>query len=112
MENKKIKPVSLNWITGGIFAAIALISLIRAEYVEMTIWLTIGFALVLADMYYLPKGADVSMVPKVPKWRRYVSVMLIAIGMAGFGYIVGKDVKAKADRSNTEVSTSNSTSDH
>lgn len=99
--NSKKKPVSLNFVAGLIFLPIAIISLAKGEYFEFTVWVTIGVALVLANMHYLPKGANMEDVPATPRWRTYLSIVLMVIGMAAFGYIVGRDVKAKNERSSS-----------
>ncbi len=91
----KKKPVSLKYISGGIFALISIISLVKQEYFEFTVWLTLGISMLLADMHYLPKGADIKDVPEVPKWRKYLSMALFVLGITAFGYIVGRDAKAK-----------------
>lgn len=99
METTKTKkPVSLKYWSSGIFVLIGIVSLFQQQYFEVVVWLTIGLAMLLADMHYVPKGAEVSDVPPMPKWRRYLSIALMAIGMAAFGYIVGRDVKAKVER--------------
>lgn len=89
------KPISLKYWSGGIFALISLVSLYKQEYFEFTVWLTLGISMILANMHYLPKGADIKDVPEVPKWRRYLSIALFVIGITAFGYIVGRDAKAK-----------------
>jgi hypothetical protein len=72
--------------------------------------------MILADMHYVPKGADVKDVPVMPTWRKYLSIILFVIGISAFGYIVGRDVKAKVQREQAkssmvvEVNTSNNTS--
>jgi hypothetical protein len=113
--NPKKKPISLSYIAGGIFGLTAIVYLVKGEYLEFAIWLNIGVAMVLSDMHYLPKGADVKDVPAMPTWRKYLSIILLAIGVAGFGYVVGRDVKAKVQREQAQssmvvdVNTSNST---
>ena len=101
--NPQKKPVSLNLVAGLIFLPIAIISLAKGEYFEFIVWVSIGVAMVLADMHYLPKGANMEDIPATPKWRTYLSIALMAIGMAAFGYIVGRDVKAKYERSSSVV---------
>ncbi len=95
---QKKKPVSLNYISGGIFLATAVVSIVQQQYIETVVWLTIGVAMVLANMHYLPKGADINDIPATPKWRKILSIVLLTIGMAAFGYIIGRDVKAKVER--------------
>jgi hypothetical protein len=93
------KPINIGLITGAIFLPISIISLINGEYFDMVVWLTIGLGLVIANPHYLPKGADIKDVPTLPKWRKYLSIAMVVIGMTAFGYIVGRDVKAKVERS-------------
>jgi len=113
---EKKKPVSLKYISGGIFALISVISLVKQEYFDFTVWLTLGLSMILADMHYVPKGADIKDVPEMPTWRKYLSIILFVIGISAFGYIVGRDVKAKVQREQAqssmvdEVSTSSNTS--
>jgi hypothetical protein len=51
----------------------------------------------------------------MPTWRKYLSIVLFVIGISAFGYIVGRDVKAKVQREQAqssmvvEVNTSNNT---
>jgi len=93
------KPIRIGLITGALFIPICIISLINGEYFDFVVWLTIGLGIIVANPHYLPKGANIKDVPALPKWRKYLSIGMVIIGMMAFGYIVGRDVKAKVERS-------------
>jgi hypothetical protein len=89
----------LNTPVGIIFGLISLVNLVAGDWLSAGLNALLSAAFWLSDLTYAPAAPGTTQLTVVlPAWRRYASIGLMLVALALFGYQIGRDLKAKANR--------------
>jgi hypothetical protein len=92
----------LNTPIAIIFGLLSLVSLVGGDWLAAGLNALLAVGIWLSDLSYAPAGAGTSALPgALPPWRRYASLALVLTALALFGYQIGRDIQAKANRTTT-----------
>ncbi|MBC6697816.1 hypothetical protein [Hymenobacter sp. BT190] len=89
----------LNVLTGVLFVLTGLVSLLLShDLLQAGAWLALGGGLFLSDLHYRPAGADgaySAATVAISPTRKYLSMGLVLVAIVLFGFLIGRDLKAK-----------------
>jgi hypothetical protein len=92
----------LNTPAAILFGLLSLVNLVGGDWLAAGLNALLAVGIGLSDLAYAPAASRTSsLTVALSSWRRFTSIALVLTALALFGYQLGRDIQAKANRTTT-----------